>query len=89
MEFFSQSLSMECKNKNIVVQTVTPGFIKAQENSNESIFSCMLPNMTNFVRNTIDSVGISQRITGSWLFSMEVSSEMLIKFINSLIRCFF
>lgn len=74
-EFFSQSLSMECRGTDVVVQTVTPGFIKAQETTDDSIMSYVLPTMTNFVRNTVDSLALSPRITGSWLFSLEVSTS--------------
>lgn len=72
LEFFSRSLRMECKNTNIMIQTVTPGLIKADENPNENALTYVLPNMNNFVRNTVDSLGVSSRITGSWFFSMEV-----------------
>lgn len=63
---------MECKNTNLVVQTVTPGLIKAEELSPDSLLSYVMPTKNNFVRNTIDSLGVSPRVTGSWLFSLEV-----------------
>ncbi|KAK7590614.1 hypothetical protein V9T40_002227 [Parthenolecanium corni] len=72
LEFFSRSLSMECKNTNIMIQSVTPGLIKADENPNDNALTYVLPNMNNFVRNTVDSLGMSSRITGSWFFSMEL-----------------
>lgn len=74
-EFFSQSLNMECRGTEVIIQTVTPGFIKAQETSDDSLLAYVLPTMSNFVRNTVDSLAISPRITGSWLFSLEVSVE--------------
>lgn len=69
---------MECKNTNIMIQSVTPGLIKADENPNENALTYVLPNMNNFVRNTVDSLGVSSTITGSWFFSMEVLNIILV-----------
>ncbi len=75
MEFFSQALSSECKETNIVVQTVTPGYIKPEEVFDDKLLSLISTSKNNFVRNTIDSLGLSQRITGFWLFSLQVNID--------------
>lgn len=72
-EFFSRSLSMECRGTDVIVQTVTPGVLREQETVEDNIMSYILPNTNNFVRNVIDSLTVSPRITGSWLFSLEVN----------------
>ncbi|XP_065211918.1 hydroxysteroid dehydrogenase-like protein 1 [Planococcus citri] len=71
-EFFSQALNMECRGTDVVVQTVTPGFVKTQQTLDESVLSYILPTMNNFVRNTVDSLAVSSRVTGSWRFSLEL-----------------
>lgn len=72
-EFFSQSLNMECRGTEVVVQTVAPGFIKTQETSDDCVMSYVIPTINNFVRNTVDSLAVSPRISGSWRFSLEVN----------------
>lgn len=80
IEFFSRCISLECKSTDVVVQTVTPGFIKVEDNNEETPMSYILPTMNNFVRNTIDSLAVSPRISGSWLFSLEVRIFKLKRF---------
>ena len=71
-EFFSRCLNMELTNTDVVVQTVTPGLIRAEDNLSDNTLSYLLPTTGNFVRNTVDSLGVSQSVTGSWIFSLQV-----------------
>ena len=69
---------MELINTDIVVQTVTPGLVRANDSPNDTALSYVLPTTRDFVRNTVDSLGVSQRISGSWIFSVQVG-----KIVNS------
>ncbi len=74
MDFFSDAIAYEYKNKGITIQTVDPyyvctGMVDFSDDLNKP--SLLVPEPEVFVKSVLRSLGFAQRTTGYWSHSLE------------------
>jgi 17beta-estradiol 17-dehydrogenase / very-long-chain 3-oxoacyl-CoA reductase len=77
IDFFSRALTVECKAKGVIVQSLTPGFVVTKLSKFRSA-SLLVPTPASFVRSALAAVGVTTRTPGYWTHGLQFAGSTVI-----------